>query len=424
MQVELPDTLAHDPLAREAAAVIGRCVHCGFCNATCPTYQLRGDELDGPRGRLYLMKQLLEGKPAGEITRLHLDRCLTCRACETTCPSGVEYGRAIEASRELLELRLPRPAMGRWRRVLLRMFLGSRAFSPALAIGRVLRPWLPLALRRRIPRRTAAGLWPVVTHARKVLVPGGCVQPALFPRTDAALARILARLGVSVIAVAGCCGSLRQHLDDPAGALAGVRANVDAWWPHVERGIESIMMTASACGLQVKDYGRLLGDDPAYAGRAARIAALARDPAEYLGGFSAELHRLCALQHAHVVFHAPCTLQHGQRLGGSVESLLARLGAKPLPVADAQLCCGSAGAYSILQSAISSQLRDRKLRALTASRPTEILSANVGCIAHLAAGTDLPVRHWLEWLDEVMTRPGVPSSTSPSSTTKRPLTST
>lgn len=400
MQVELKGPWTNDLLAREAAAVIGRCVHCGFCNATCPTYQLRGDELDGPRGRLYLMKQLLEGQPAGAITRLHLDRCLTCRACETTCPSGVEYGRAVEATRELLEHQLPRPALGRWQRAALRMFLGSAAFTFALATGRLLRPWLPASLRRRIPRREAAGPWPVAAHARQVLIPGGCVQPALFPRTDAALARVLARLGVSVVPIGGCCGALRQHLDDPDGALADVRANVDAWWPHVERGVEAIMMTASACGLQVKDYGRLLREDPAYAKRASRIAALARDPAEYLDGFAGELQGLCTAQGMRIAFHAPCTLQHGQRLGGSVEALLTRLGAKPLPVADAQLCCGSAGAYSILQPDMSTRLRERKLRALTAGDPTEILSANVGCIAHLAAGTDLPVRHWLEWLDE------------------------
>lgn len=407
MHVDLKAPLANDPLAREAAAVIGRCVHCGFCNATCPTYQLRGDELDGPRGRLYLMKQLLEGQPTGEITRLHLDRCLTCRACETTCPSGVEYGRAVEATRELLEQQLPRPAVGRWQRAVLRKFLGSAAFAFALVVARRLRPWLPMAWRRRIPLREAPGQWPVAAHARQVLVPGGCVQPALFPRTDAALARILSRLGVSVVPIGGCCGSLRQHLDDPTGALAQVRANVDAWWPHVERGVEAILMTASACGLQVKDYGRLLSEAPAYAERAARIAALARDPAEYLAGFAAELEGLCPARDSRIAFHTPCTLQHGQRLGGSVEALLTRLGAKPLPVADAQLCCGSAGAYSILQPEMAIRLRERKLRALTAGEPTEILSANVGCIAHLAAGTDLPVRHWLEWLDETITRPGV-----------------
>jgi glycolate oxidase iron-sulfur subunit len=407
MQTQLADSLITLPAAREAAQIIGRCVHCGFCTATCPTYQLLGDELDGPRGRIYLIKQVLEGEQPTAKTQLHLDRCLSCRSCETTCPSGVQYGRLLDIGRGLVEQRARGRTVGaqavRW---VLREGLTSAAFGPALRLGQLARPLLPAALKAKVPPRQDAGRWPARAHARRMVLLAGCVQPAMLPNVNAATARVFDALGVELIVprAAGCCGALRYHLDDHDGGLADARRNIDAWWPHVQAGAEAIVMNASGCGAMVKDYGHLLRDDPAYAHRAERIAALTRDAAEVL---PAELARLvealppksAGAPPQKVVFHPPCTLQHGQRVRGAVESLLAALGAEVLPFADGHLCCGSAGTYSVLQPDLATRLRDRKLQALQAPQPEVILSANVGCIAHLASGTNTPVRHWIEWLD-------------------------
>jgi glycolate oxidase iron-sulfur subunit len=378
-------------------------VHCGFCTATCPTYQLLGDELDGPRGRIYLMKQMLEGEPVTEKTRLHLDRCLTCRSCETTCPSGVRYGRLVEIGREVVEHRVPRLPLDRARRWLLRKTLLSRPlFGLAVATGRLARPMLPAAMRSKLPeaRRIA---WPRPRHARRMIALYGCVQPALAPSIDASLASVLDRIGISLVRVpgSGCCGALSQHMPAVAEAQRAMRANVDAWWPEIERGAEAIIVSASGCGVQLKEYGELLRDDPAYAERAAKIAALARDPVEIVGAEWKRLAPLVALDRGaeRVAFHAPCTLQHGLKLGGRVEEILQAMGLELTPVADAHLCCGSAGTYSIFQPELSTRLRGNKIAALEAGRPEVIATANIGCLTHLSAATALPVRHWVELLD-------------------------
>ena len=408
MDTRLADFIRDTPQGREAESILRKCVHCGFCTATCPTYQLLGDELDGPRGRIYLMKQMLEGEPVTAKTQLHLDRCLTCRSCETTCPSGVRYGRLVEIGREVVESRVPRPASQRARRWLLRKSLLSRPlFGLAAATGRLARPLLPSSLAAKLPE-ARRGAWPEARHGRRMLVLDGCVQPSLAPSVDAATARVLDRIGISLVRApaSGCCGALSLHLAAVDEARRLMRANVDAWWPEIERGAEAIVVTASACGLQLREYGELLRDEPAYAERAARIAALARDPVEIV---LPEWDRLSPLLAAdrdarRVAFHAPCTLLHGLKLAGRVEEALRALGFELTPVADAHLCCGSAGTYAILQPELSQRLRANKLAALEGGSPDVIATANIGCLLQLASGTRRPVRHWIELLEARLRR--------------------
>ncbi len=416
METRLLPALLETPEGREADSILRACVHCGFCTATCPTYQLLGDELDGPRGRIYLIKQALEGGEVSASTQLHLDRCLTCRSCETTCPSGVRYGRLVDIGRKFVDDRVGRAPVDAARRAALRRGLMSRSlFGTAVALGRLARPFLPRALTASIPVARGAGDWPVPRHPRRVLVMRGCVQPSLAPNIDAATARVFDRAGISAIAVdgAGCCGALSYHLSEHDEARALARRNIDAWWPHVDRGAEAIVMTASGCGVMLRDYGHVLEGDPAYAAKASRIAALVRDPIEIVG---AEWHRLVPLidrSHANatLAFHPPCTLQHGFRIRGEVERVLCDAGYTLLPVADAHLCCGSAGTYSILQPELAGQLKANKLGALTAHRPSMIATANIGCMTHLQSGTDVPIRHWIELIDAVTTVPRAGTST-------------
>ena len=400
MQTQLADWIRDTPQGREADAILRKCVHCGFCLATCPTYNVLGDELDSPRGRIYLMKQALEGAPVTRHTQAHLDRCLTCRACETTCPSGVEYGKLVDIGRAVVAEKVARPPADRlMRAVLARVLPRPRLFGALLAMVRMVRPLLPRALARKIVPRTRPGAWPAPRHARRMLVLGGCVQRSMAPSINAAAARLLDRLGISLIDVpqAGCCGAVPFHLDYQHESLAYVRANVDAWWPHVEAGAEAILFTASGCGTTLEDYGRLLRDDPRYADRAARIAALAKDVSEVV---AAERDTLRAMFEgaapARLAFHSPCSLQHGLKLRGVVESILGDAGFTLTPVPDAHLCCGSAGTYSLLHPAIANRLRDDKVRALESGAPAAVATANVGCLAHIGAGTRLPIRHWVE----------------------------
>ena len=409
MRVETSAELSASGEARAAAAIIRKCVHCGFCNATCPTYRLTGDELDGPRGRIYLIKQMLEGGEVGDRTRSHLDRCLTCLNCETTCPSGVEYGRLVEIGRRLVEARAPRALGARLQRALLREGLTSRGFAAAVALGRRVRPLLPRRWRDRVPPRGAVAAPPVARAAfagsdgapRRVLLPAGCVQPSLLPNVDRATERVLAAAGIEtrVAAGAGCCGALREHLSDHPGALRAMRRNVDAWGPPLASGeVDAIVVNASACALMVKGYPGALADDPGHAGKAAVVGAATRDLGELVAAIAPRLRgRVRADRTGPIAFHPPCTLQHGQRLAGVVETTLRELGFDLRPaVRDGNLCCGSAGAYSVLEPAIATALRDQKLAALEETGADTIASANVGCILHLASGTTKRVRHWIE----------------------------
>lgn len=393
------------PAVDEAVAIIGKCVHCGFCLPACPTYRLLGDERDSPRGRIYLIKQVLEGASPTSRTQLHLDRCLTCRACETACPSGVQFGRLVDTGRALVDERVSRPAHASLTRRLLALGLTSAAFGMALRAARALRPLLPGSLRRRIPVFPAAKPWPRRHHDRKMLLLRGCVQSSLAPNIDAATARVFDASGIELIDAPGavCCGAIRRHLGDHARSLEEMRRNIDAWWPHLERGAEAIVVNASGCGSMAKEYGHLLRDDPVYATKAARVSAATIDPSEALQAFAAPLASRCiSRERVRVAFHAPCSLQHAQRITGVVEHMLEAFGAEIVPVTDAALCCGSAGTYSLLQPAIATELRSRKLASLLAAQPAVVLSANIGCIAHLASASPVTVRHWIEWLDERM----------------------
>jgi glycolate oxidase iron-sulfur subunit len=410
VQTDLADWIKDTPEGREADRILRKCVHCGFCTATCPTYQLLGDELDGPRGRIYLIKQVVEGHAPTERTRLHLDRCLTCRSCETTCPSGVEYGRLVDIGRDLVERAAPRSiADNAKRRAIATLFPQSDLFALGVKAAQALRPLLPESLRDKLPAAVPEpGPWPAPRHARRMITLAGCVQPALDPGINAAAARVLDRIGISLVEAegAGCCGALRFHLNYQEEGRADMREVVDAWSPPLDAGAEAIVVTASGCGSTVKEYGHHLEQDDAYAERAARISAVTRDLSEVV---AAELTRLEPLfaklpplpeSSRRMAFHAPCSLQHGLKIRGVVERILVAAGWQLVHVPDGHLCCGSAGTYSILQPELSAQLKANKMAALQSNDPALITSANLGCMTHLASGTDVPIKHWIVALDE------------------------
>ncbi|MEX8516994.1 MAG: glycolate oxidase subunit GlcF [Leptothrix sp. (in: b-proteobacteria)] len=414
MQTELSPEFAGTPDGLAAQALLRKCVHCGFCTATCPTYQLLGDELDGPRGRIYQIKQVLEGEPATRSVQQHLDRCLTCRNCETTCPSGVQYGELIDLGRRIVDERVERPTMEKVQRWLLKEGVTSPLFAPAMTLGKLVRPLLPPALKAKVPASAAAsGAWPTRTHARQMLMLAGCVQPSMSPNINLATARVLDACGIQpvIAADAGCCGAIRAHLNDHHGGLADMRRNIDAWWPLIEptdgaRPVEALVMNASGCGATVKDYGHHLADDPAYAAKAARVSALTRDLSELLPELLPTLKTRLAESAARqngplpkLALHPPCTLQHAQKLRGGLEAALRELGFEVSLPAESHLCCGSAGTYSVLQPELSKQLRDRKLANIAPLQADVIVSANIGCITHLQSGCQTPVRHWVEVLE-------------------------
>ncbi len=410
MQTKLADFIKDTPQGKEADAILRSCVHCGFCLATCPTYQLLGDELDSPRGRIYLMKQMLEGQPVTEKTQLHLDRCLTCRACETTCPSGVRYAQLVDISRDIIDKQIKRkPKFGILRFTLRKTLPNASVFKSLLKLGQLARPMLPSKLKDSVPQKPEhVGEWPAIQHARKMLVLDGCVQPTLAPNINTASARVLDKLGISLIKSkkAGCCGAVTFHLNEQQDGLGYMRRNIDAWWPLIEqKEVEAIVMTASGCGVTVKEYGHYLRFDPNYAEKARKIAVLTKDISEIL---HAELEKIKQLidqqitkpKKSKLSFHSPCTLQHGQQIRGLAEGILKVAGYELTLVPGAHLCCGSAGTYSILQPELSQQLLKNKVNALETDKPEQIATANIGCLVHLRDGTALLVRHWIEVLDE------------------------
>jgi glycolate oxidase iron-sulfur subunit len=382
MQTQFPSSLLSTDVGREADAILRRCVHCGFCNATCPTYQLTGDELDGPRGRIYLIKRLFEnlgedkegGEADGVATLTHLDR--------------VSRPKLQQIIRWALSYFLSRPDL---------LKLG-------LTGSNIIRIFLPVSLRNMLPVRSPSkpnATWPAVRHARQMILLQGCAQRVIEPGINVATARVLDMCSISIIRVTEevCCGALDQHLTKTEQAEQMMRRNIDAWWPHIEQGAEAIVCTASACGVQIKDYGHYLRGDDVYAKKALRVSALARDISEVLS-LEEVLPNVLANKDksVRVAFHAPCTLQHGLQLNGVVEGILKRCGFETVPVVDSHLCCGSAGTYSILNPELAEPLRANKLVALQTHQPDVITSANIGCIQHLKKGASVPVQHWIELL--------------------------
>lgn len=413
MQTNLADFIKDTHEGREADAILRTCVHCGFCLATCPTYQLLDDELDSPRGRIYLMKEVLEGQVATQKTQLHLDRCLTCRACETVCPSGVRYGRLVDICRNVVEKQVERSVRTKAIRYALRQILPNPdIFMILLKIGQAARSLLPKIIRNSVPSKARdAGVWPPARHKRKMLVLDGCVQPAIAPNINAATARILDKISISLIKVekASCCGAISYHLNAQQEGLDYMRRNIDAWWPyfdnHVDHGVEAIVMTASGCGVTVKEYGHYLSHDHIYAEKAARISELTKDISEILEDEAEKITPLfnntgSCTKRSKLAFHSPCTLQHGLQIHGVVEDILTTAGFDLTFVKDGHICCGSAGTYSILQPQLSKQLLENKIKTLESSKPAQIVTANIGCLAHLQSGTPLIIKHWIEVLDE------------------------
>jgi glycolate oxidase iron-sulfur subunit len=413
MKTNLAEFIRDTPEGKEANSILRACVHCGFCTATCPTYQLLGDELDSPRGRIYLMKEMLEGNVVTAKTQLHLDRCLTCRACETTCPSGVEYGRLVDIGRNIVEQHVPRSPLDALKRAALRAVLPRPAlFKPLLKIGQIMRPVLPATLKRKIPETQSANVdWPAPRHPRRMVVLDGCVQPSLAPAINPATARVLDRLGISLVRAetAGCCGAVTFHLNRQEDARDYMRRNIDAWWPQVEAGAEAVVITASGCGTLVREYGHHLAHEPGYAQKAAKISQLTKDIGEVIFAEREKLaqildtrksSRSADAQMPRVAFHSPCSLQHGLKIRGMVEEILVSAGCELTMVPDAHLCCGSAGTYSILQPDLSQRLLKDKVSALESGKPSLIATANIGCLTHIQSGTAITVKHWINILDE------------------------
>ena len=414
MQTDLSPQLSNHPEGLEAQKLLSNCVHCGFCTATCPTYQLLGDELDGPRGRIYLIKQMAEGAIATEKTRTHLDRCLTCRNCESTCPSGVQYGHLLDIGRKWAEDQTPaRPIQERVVRWLLKETLTRPSiFEPAMQLGKAVRPILPSSLQKKIPSSyfspTKLNLKEKTTN-QKMLFLEGCVQPGMLPNINAATKRVLHFLNIDLVSPksAGCCGALRHHLNDHEGGKNDIKRNIDAWWPEIEaKNISTIVMNASGCGVMVKDYGYLLKDDLAYAEKAKHISSLTKDISEILPNYSERLvASIAGKDTSRITYHPPCTLQHGQKIQGKVEALLTQLGIQVNLCNDSHLCCGSAGTYSILQENLSNQLREQKLnhlfQACDSNQSKYIVSGNIGCISQLQ-NEKTPVVHWIEIIDQLL----------------------
>lgn len=402
MQTKISEQFINTPQGQEADTILRSCVHCGFCTATCPTYQLLGDELDSPRGRIYLIKQVLEGEKVSSKTQLHLDRCLTCRACETTCPSGVQYGRLVDIGREMVANKVKRDPVTLFKRYALRKLLPYPVrFKALLSLSNLAWPLLPGALKQKIPQLQIPLPRSQHSHSRKMLLLQGCAQSVASPNTNIITTNIFNHLGIEMIEApnAGCCGAVSYHLTAHDEGLDFMRRLIDAWWPYIEQGVEAIVVTASGCGTMVKEYGDLLKHDIDYKEKAKRISGLAKDLSEVLTHESLPKVTNDKLK---VAFHSPCSLQHGQKLDGVVENILDKAGFELVPLTDSHICCGSAGTYSILQPELSRQLLDNKVEALQHHSPDIIATANIGCQLHIATKADTPVIHWIELLNEAM----------------------
>lgn len=404
MQTRLPKEFLSSKQGQQADRILRSCVHCGFCTATCPTYQLLGDELDGPRGRIYLIKQLLEGQEATERTRLHLDRCLTCRACETTCPSGVEYGRLVEIGREWIEKKTSRPLLEKSKRLLLRKIIPyPKRLGSLVRMGQLLKPLLPAALRNKVPVISVATAWPQQPHTRKMLILNACAQSVIHPQIDTATARVLDRFNIQLIQepLSGCCGAVSQHLAASEDARKQMQRNIDAWWPRLNDDIEFVVVTASGCASHLKDYHHYFEDDPEYHDKALLVSQRVRDISEVMATLPLDQWETATINHT-VAFHSPCTLQHGQQINNVVEPMLQQCGYQVTTTIDAHLCCGSAGTYSILQPDLSTRLLDNKLTHLCAGNPDIIATANIGCLMHMQTRSTVPVMHWIELIDKAL----------------------
>ena len=401
MKTNLLDSIKLTTEGQLADDILRSCVHCGFCNATCPTYQLLGDENEGPRGRIYLIKQVLEGAEVTTSTQRYLDHCLTCRNCETTCPSGVQYGSLLEIGRKFVEEKTHRPFKERFiRDALLNTLPYRRRFKFFLRAGRLFSPFLPKHLRSKLPVKVAKGRWAKQKHTRRMLVLDGCVQPALSPDINSATSRVLDKLGITLVNIkkAGCCGAVSQHMSQEKDALSMMKRNIDAWWTEIEAGAEAIVSTASGCGVMLKEYGHYLQDDPDYAEKAQQVSDLCKDISEIIA--DEDYSALAATSPKKISWHPPCTLQYGQKITGIVEKILIDCGYQLNPIKDVHLCCGSAGTYSILQPELSSQLGDNKITALEKDKPEMIVTANIGCQTHLQERSKTPVKHWVHLLLE------------------------
>ena len=399
MQTRLPKNVKDTHWGSTADQILRSCVHCGFCTATCPTYQLLGDELDGPRGRIYLIKQFFEEGLASRKTQQHLDRCLTCRSRETTCPSGVKYAQLLDIGREQLERSLPRPLLERIKRFALRkVFTSPSLFGFLITSAQLVKLILPASLKRQLPDKQSE-LVSQQKHLRKMLLLQGCVQSELAPEINASTTRILNQFGIELIETPGCCGALEHHLSATDDALSRIKYNIDHWYTLIENDVEAIISTASGCGVMIKDYEVLLADEPGYLEKAKIISDKTKDVSEIIRD---EIAKSSVSVHNKnkIAFHSPCTLQHGQQLNGIVEDILKQLGFSLTKITDPHLCCGSAGTYSLLQKKLSHQLRDNKLTNLLQDEPQIIATANIGCLLHLRSGTDTPVMHWINLLDQ------------------------
>ncbi len=410
MQVNLTEKYRLQPYAKEAEDILRRCVHCGFCNATCPTFQLLGDELDGPRGRIYLIKQVLEGASPTTSSRKHLDRCLTCQSCETTCPSGVHYSRLLETGRQIHDEVLSRPLKEKWLRIALRkILLNPLLFRALLTVGHGFSFLLPKNLKKKLPplgkaqidesEKTAPS-----KQSRTLIMLRGCAQQVCAPEINQSARKIFNQLGFNVIESTAdkCCGALSQHNDATEEARELARRNIDAWWPLLQQGAEAIVLTTSGCATMVREYGHILADNDSYADKARRVAEVCRDPVEILEEFSHRLGKIPGVAN-NISYQVPCTQQHGLRIRGRVEALLSNAGFALASQHIGHLCCGSAGSYSVMQPALSSQLKTNKLEDLSKHSPALIATGNIGCLLHLQSGTDIPVRHWLQLIDVVQT---------------------